>query len=90
MFVVFIKLHQVRVLLVFIVEYCRIERANCDLRLSLNFNQTRMSDVILTSKLVLRCCSDTLTYFAIKAVLQDVFLLEEAKKSKTFDRVQKL
>ena len=53
-----------------------------------------MSDVILTSKLVLRCCSDTLTYFAIKAVLQDVFLLEEAenqaKKSKTFDRVQEI
>ena len=83
-----------REILLTLANACRIERANCDLRLSLNFNQARMSDEILTSKLVLRCCSDTLAYFAIKAVLRDVYVIEEAgnkaKKSKTHDRVQKI
>lgn len=83
-----------REILLTLANACGIERANCDLRLSLNFNQARMSDETLTSKLVLRCSSDSLTYYAIKAVLREVFALEaaenEAKKSKTQDKVQKI
>ena len=71
-----------------------IERGNVQIRNSYKFNQSLMSDPVLSSKLIIRCSESTLVYHKIKEVLRVKFEVQKleiaTKKAKIDETVKEL